>query len=83
MKPIGGFPVPMDELPVPTKKFPAPDAPGICAQHVGIAVRTDADNSPNGGKFAKFPVIFPAVREFADQSGSAGRLKNAGRADDR
>jgi hypothetical protein len=52
------------------KRFPVPGKQGICAQRTGIAARMDLSNRRIGQKFAKFPVIFPVVREFEDQGRS-------------
>jgi len=62
-------------------KFPASLRPGICVQRAGIAARIHIGNGPKGGKYAKFPVIFRAIREFADRdSGSTDRLRDTVRA---
>ena len=57
----GEFPVPTGEFPVRAKKFPAPAGQGIGLQHTGVTGEIGAWKSRNGGKFAKFPVKFPAT----------------------
>ena len=58
------------------KRFPVPGKQGIAPQHTGIAARMDLDNRRIGRKFAKFPDIFPVVRESGHKTGpiSARRL---------
>jgi len=37
----------------------------IGVQHPGMAARIDLEHGPKGGKFAEFPVIFPALADLA------------------
>jgi hypothetical protein len=60
----GEFPVPTGEFPVRAKKFPAPAGQGIGLQHTRVTGEIGDWKSRNGGKFAKFAVKFPAIREF-------------------